>query len=101
MVIKEILDGQKERFQTSKEKLNVSVNNINTLNTKGNTNSYRIVEVQQTAHKLADQLNNPGSFKFYCKMAWRLPEHKIWSNLEQALTGRDPKKYFSWLCTNT
>lgn len=55
-------------------------------------------EVNLIASKLSDKLNNPNGRLFYCKVAWQLPEAQIWSNLELALTGRDPKRYFSWLC---
>lgn len=79
---------------------------INTKNTKPlitsdsevkNTNTRTLVEVRQIAQKLSDKLNNPSRFDYYCKVAWRLPDSKIWSHLETALAGRDPIRYFSFL----
>lgn len=55
-------------------------------------------DVNRIAEKLCDRLNNPSGRLYYCKVAWELPESSIWKNLETALTGKDPKKYFTWLC---
>lgn len=35
---------------------------------------------------------------FYCKVAWNLPESVIYNNLEKAMTGHNPQRYFTWLC---
>lgn len=66
---------------------------INTTTTK------TLVEVRSIAQKLSDKLNNPSRFEYYCKVAWKLPEHRIWINLEIALTGNSPARYFSFLCS--
>lgn len=35
---------------------------------------------------------------FLCKVAYKLPEYKIWDNCEQALKGNNPIGLFIWLC---
>lgn len=64
-------------------------------------NNVNASNVQATASKLAQSLNDPNSFKFYCKVARALPENVIWSNLEQAQTKRKPAAYFTFLCKLT
>lgn len=54
--------------------------------------------VEMIAHDLADKFHAQDSFPFYCKVAYSLPEHTIWSNYEQSLKGRSPGKLFNWLC---
>lgn len=71
--------------------LNVNVNN-------NNLNNVNVINVRSIATKLTERLNDPQSFKYFCMVAWNLPEPYIWLSLEQALTGREPKKYFSFLC---
>ena len=70
-------------------KSNVNVNHSNT----NNVNNVRAI-----ASKLTEKLDDPHSFKYFCMVAWNLPESYIWTSMEQALTGREPKKYFSFLC---
>lgn len=75
----------------------VNVNESKTLNNNVNDN---VAHVDYIADKLVAALNNPDSRPYYCKVAWKLPEARIWFNLELALSaGRVPKNYFSWLCT--
>lgn len=69
--------------------------NVITLN-KPSTNN--VNNVRQIAHKLCDKLNDPSSFEYFCKVAWHLSEGQIWSNLEQASGGHNPKAYFTFLC---
>lgn len=84
--------------------LAANTNNINALmverhkQCKNKAYEYNIKEVQSIASRIADKLNNPLSFKFYCKVAWKLPKYMIWQNLEQALTGKNPRAYFTFLC---
>lgn len=75
-------------------------NNVNVSKTiKNNDNDIgREKIVDYIADKLSRSLNNPGGRLYYCKIAWKLPESVVWSNLEIALAGRDPRKYFTWLC---
>lgn len=65
-------------------------------NVNDNVTEFKVNHIAQT---LTERLNNPSGRLFYCKVGWSLPESKIWTNLEIALEkGKDPKKYFSWLC---
>lgn len=67
--------------------------------TKGLKNSVTDSDkVDRIANTLVDKLSNPERRAYYCKVAWSLPEFKIWSNLEQALKGRSPQRYFTFLC---
>ena len=70
---------------------NVNVN-------KPETNNVNVNNVRATAHKLVERLDDPNSIKFFYKVARQLPEHVIWANVEQALTGRNPRAYFTFLC---
>jgi len=38
------------------------------------------------------------SLKWYWKVCWTLSEGQVNNNLEQALKGNNPQKYFTWLC---
>lgn len=76
-------------------RLNVNVNN-------NNTSNVNVSNVRATASKLAQTLNDPDSFKFYCKVARSLPESEIWNNVEQAQSkARNPAAYFTTLCKLT
>jgi len=55
-------------------------------------------KAEQIAQKLVDKLNSKDSYLFYCKVAYALPEARIWINLEQALSGKNPGGLFNWLC---
>lgn len=78
---------------------NVNDNVVNILTNNDNVNiDNDSNKVDFIAQKLVTELNNPDARIFYCKVAWKLPEAKIWSNLELAKKGRSPQKYFSWLC---
>lgn len=50
------------------------------------------------ADRLVSKLGNAQYRAFYCKVANKLPENVIENNLEQALKGNSPAKYFTWLC---
>lgn len=71
-----------------------SLGNINLISTKTRT----LKQVRHIANTLSDKLNNRSRYKYYCKVAWRLPENVIWGNLELALGGKDPQRLFTWLC---
>lgn len=76
---------------------NVSLkNNVND-NDRGKYQRSRRVDL------IADEiLNRLGadykSRPFYCKVAWKLSEARIYSNLESALKGRSPQRLFTYLC---
>lgn len=78
----------------------VNVNEVNKLTNNVNDNGGRTeAEVNAIAQKLVEKLGNPGARLFYCKIAWKLPESTIWRRLETAESGKNPAKYFSWLCS--
>lgn len=55
-------------------------------------------DIDNKADMLVARLNNPASREFYCKVAMRLSEAQIIRNLETALRGNNPQRYFTWLC---
>lgn len=59
---------------------------------------FNVINVRATANKLTGKLGDPGSYQYFCKVAWKLPESLIWSHLEQAMGGTNPKAYFTFLC---
>lgn len=80
-------------------------NNVNVFSFKKTNNDNVGVEqfekskqVEFIAEKLCDKLNSKESYQFYCKVAYKLPEYKIWDNLEAALRGKNPGGLFNWLC---
>lgn len=75
-------------FTPISQTLNVNVNKLKTNN----------VNVSSIATKLVEKLDDPKSYRFFCKVARSLPESVIWVNLEQAMTGKNPKAYFTFLC---
>lgn len=87
---------QEAPLKSSKELVISEVNNTNT-KTQAHL-AQTLPQVKIIADKLAERLNNPSRLKFYYKVAWHLPESKIFVNLEIALTGHDPVRYFSFLC---
>lgn len=90
--VSEILTNTK--LNSNSVSVNKNINNTKTLNTLPRT----VSQVRLIANKIATELNNQSRLKYYYKIAWKLPESVIWNNLEQAKTGRNPQRYFSWLC---
>lgn len=58
----------------------------------------KVNKVNQIANILTLKLDDQKSFKFFCKVAWELPENEIWNNLESAMAGKYPARLFTWLC---
>ena len=88
-------DNDNEYF--SKKNINVNENNVaNNESKKANYERSRAIDI--IALDLCDKLENRDSYKFYCKIAWRLQPSVIYNNLEQALKGREPAKLFTYLC---
>jgi hypothetical protein len=54
--------------------------------------------VEAIAYRLCEKLGSPTSFEFYCKVAYKMSEARIWSNYEKAQRGRNPARLFTWLC---
>ena len=89
--------------------LNNKVDNLEWCNQTENMHHYwhfkkkginrSVTDVRNIAGRLTDKFQNPSRFKFYCKVAWHLSEREIANNLEAAINGRDPKKLFSYLCS--
>lgn len=80
--------------------MNTNIDNDNGVkNLTNNDNDIdRGKQVELIAYKLVDYFKSPDSFKFYCKVAYKLPESKIWNNYESAKKGNNPAGLFNWLC---
>lgn len=75
-------------------KTTITMNNNNV-----NDQKYgRSRKVENIADRLITIFGNEQFRPFYCKVAWKLSEAKIWSNVEQAQKGNNPAKLFSYLC---
>jgi len=88
---------------TTPKRVNLTPTNITNIitNTNDTVDKYaKSKEVELLAGKLVGLLNNPGSFHFYCKLGWQLPENNIWNNYETAIASKngDPRKLLTWLC---
>lgn len=65
-----------------------------------NVQSSKEAKVEEIATALVEKLGSHRSWEFYCKVAKRIPEYRIWNNLEQA-NGKgiqNPGGYFNFLC---
>lgn len=91
-------ESSKERKINNVNVNNNSFNNVNNVTSKNVSYTIDCNQVRVNATLIADKLNDHKSINFYYKVCWKLPEHIIWYNLEQALTGRNPKAYFTFLC---
>jgi hypothetical protein len=90
-----------EVFNNTKTLNTNSVSEVKNTNTKHKPQTKTITQVRVIAQRLCDGLNNQSRFEYYCKLAWHLPDSVIFTNLEVALTGRNPQRYFSFLCDLT
>lgn len=78
---------------------NDNVNVVSTNNDNDNGKYDRSKKVEAIADKLIHRLAVEVKWRpFFCKVAWKLPEARVWSNYEQALKGNNPAKLFIWLC---
>lgn len=71
------------------------------INNNDNERFNSSVRAETIANSLVEKFRAKGSFEFYCKIAYMLPEHKIWLNYEKATTGKNvsnPAGLFNWLC---
>lgn len=84
------------------EATKVTKNNVNVQNTALKNNVKRgfakSQDAERVARMLVEKLDDEGSFKFFCKIAHKLPESVIWQAYEQAQGARSPKRLFTWLC---
>ncbi len=80
---------------------NVNDNVFQKLRNNDNVNGRgieRSKQVDMIADKITEKLGaKPESRPFICKVVWTQPEHRIWSNVEQALKGRNPMGLFIYL----
>lgn len=79
--------------------INININNNDNVKIQQKFEKSRKVEI--IAKKLVDTFDNPESYRYYCKIAYSLPENIIWNNVESAMTGRNPQKLFTWLCSRS
>lgn len=82
---------------------NVTMNNVKkNLNNNvqcNNVTKEQILRADRLADRIQSSLNaDITSRPFYCKVAYALSESQIINNLEQALRGNNPQRYFTWLC---
>lgn len=78
---------------------NVTYKNINNNDIDNVVNSKRDSHlVDSIVARVMNKLHAaPDSHDWYCKVAWKLSQSQIELNLEQALKGNSPQKYFAWL----
>jgi len=79
-------------------KINNNVNVNNNIKTNVNVNNVTGIQVHNTAQALCDKFSDQNSFQYFCKVAWKLPEHIINNNYEMAQKGHNPVKLFVYLC---
>lgn len=90
----------KEGF--SKTSININTNIRDSRETQ--TRVIRARHVQATAKKLSETFENETSYNFFLKAAWRLPESKIWQNVETAKSAKPRNatdsslRFFIYLC---
>ncbi len=78
--------------------VNTPNNNINNID---NDRFAASRNAESIAYKLVDKFNSPTSFNFYCKVAYKLSEARIWQHYERATTApnvKSPAGLFNWLC---
>jgi len=80
------------------DKENVQLENPITMNNDIEHKYLRSRRVEIVADKLVEIYNNSGGRAFYCKVAWRLSEARIWENVEQAANGKNKTGLFIYLC---
>lgn len=84
------------------ENINVNENNVGNNGRKKKYERSKAVDI--IALDLAEKLQSPNSYEFYCKIAWRLQPSVIYNNLEQALKSKrrnandSPARLFGYLC---
>lgn len=78
-------------------KTSITMNNVNDNVREGKYDKAKQVEV--VADTLLERLGaKVESRPFMCKVAWKLPEHRVWTNVETALKGNNPVGLFIYLC---
>lgn len=86
---------------------NVNVNRVSITpnynnNVNDNVDKYVIARnAERIADRLMEKLNAPDKWRdFYLKVAYKLPEARIWNNYEKTMGKKvtDPARLFTWLC---
>lgn len=82
---------------------NVTETVVTTSNYSDNYNVNDKYELSRKVERVADEiihkLGADQTYRaFYCKIAWKLSEARIWSNMETSLKGNNPARLFSYLC---
>lgn len=55
--------------------------------------------IENQASRIMEKLQaDQDSKMWYWKICWHLSESQIQDNLSTALKGKNPQKYFTWLC---
>lgn len=80
------------------ERINNVNGNVSSILNNNDNDIDRAKVVETIAMKLVDKFKSQDSYKFYCLVAYKLPESKIWLNYEQATSGKNPAGLFNWLC---
>lgn len=76
---------------------NVNVSSRNNINDNDKYSKSKVAD--NIAARLKSKLSmKEDSTPFLCKVAYKLPEARIWDNCEQALKGKNPAGLFIWLC---
>lgn len=74
-------------------------NNVNVNNDNVNLKQRTEAQVDAIANDVMQKLGASRDYRsFYCKIAWKLSDATIYNNLELALRGKNPARYFTWLC---
>lgn len=76
----------------------VSIETAITMNNDNDRKFDRSKKVEYIADKLVETFNNKQFRGFYCKVAWKLSEARIWDNVEQSQKGTSPARLFTYLC---
>lgn len=100
-----IKDVKNNRGTTDMKRINDIETNVNVSrnnNYNDNESKYdKSKAVEAIADRLMDKLPaTPKSRPFFCKVAYKLPEAKIWANCEVALSpkSKNPMGLFIFLC---
>jgi len=76
-----------------------SVSTANNVNDNDRGKYQRSRQVDRVADEIIVRLGVAETYRaFYCKIAWKLSEARIYSNLEAALKGNQPARLFTYLC---
>lgn len=91
--------SQCKRFPERNPNLNTNYNCLVTSGEKQPMDKWQKTRrAESIAYQLCDKFNNHDYFSFYCKVALKLPEYRVWQLVEEAQRGQQPARLFSFLC---